>query len=45
LQDIMLRGAPIPLMAFGGIALIGILLFVIDWLILRRRIEVQYSST
>jgi ABC-2 type transport system permease protein len=45
LQDIMLHGAPIPLMIFGGIALIGIALFVIDWLILRKSIEVQYSST
>jgi ABC-2 type transport system permease protein len=45
LQDIMLRGAPIPLLIFAGIAAIGIGLFVIDWLILRRIIEVQYSST
>ena len=45
LQDIMLRGAPIPLLIFSGIALIGIALFVLDWLILRRNIEVQYSST
>jgi ABC-2 type transport system permease protein len=45
LQDIMLRGAPLPFMIFGGIALIGIALFVIDWLILRKSIEVQYSST
>jgi ABC-2 type transport system permease protein len=45
LQDIMLRGAPIPLLIFGGIALIGIALFVIDLLILRKNIEVQYSST
>jgi ABC-type multidrug transport system permease subunit len=45
LQDIMLHGAPISLMIFGGIALIGIVLFVIDWLILRKSIEVQYSLT
>jgi ABC-2 type transport system permease protein len=45
LQDIMLRGAPIPLLIFGGIASIGLVLFVIDWLILRKNIEVQYSST
>lgn len=45
LQDIMLRGTPIPLLILGGITLIGIGLFVIDWLILRKRIEVQYSST
>ena len=45
LQDIMLRGAPIPLLIFSGLALIGIALFVLDWLILRQNIEVQYSST
>jgi len=45
LQDIMLRGAPIPLLIFSGLALIGIAIFVIDWLLLRKRIEVQYSST
>ena len=45
LQDIMLRGAPIPLLIFAGIAVIGAVLFVIDWLLLRRIIEVQYSST
>ena len=45
LQDIMLRGAPIPTLIFAGIALIGVALFVIDWLLLRRIIEVQYSST
>lgn len=45
LQDIMLRGAPIPLLIFAGIAIIGIILFVMNWLILRRIIEVQYSST
>src|SRR4026207_198141 len=36
LQDIMLRGAPIPLLIFSGLALIGIALFVLDWLILRQ---------
>jgi ABC-2 type transport system permease protein len=44
LQDIMLRGVPIPLLIFAGIAAIGIGLFVIDWLLLRRSIEGQYSS-
>jgi ABC-2 type transport system permease protein len=44
LQDIMLRGAPIPLFIFGGIAIIGIVIFIINWIILRKRIEVQYSS-
>lgn len=44
LQDIMLRGSSVPLLIFGGIAIIGIVLFLVNWLILRRKIEVQYSS-
>jgi ABC-2 type transport system permease protein len=39
LQDVMLRGSSIPLLPFEGIALIGIGLFLLDWLILRRRME------
>jgi ABC-2 type transport system permease protein len=39
LQDIMLRGASAPTMILGGLALIGIGLFVVDWLILRQRME------
>ena len=45
LQDIMLRGASIPWLIFAGMAAIGVGLFVLDWLILRKKIEVQYSST
>lgn len=37
LQDIMLRGASAPLLVFLGITLIGILLFLIDWALLRKR--------
>jgi ABC-2 type transport system permease protein len=40
LQDIMLRGASAPTLILQGIALIGIGLFLVDWLILRRRMEV-----
>jgi ABC-2 type transport system permease protein len=43
LQDVMLRGAAVPVLVFEGIALIGIVLFVIDWLLLRRRMEAQYA--
>jgi len=43
LQNIMLRGAPAPPILLGGLALIGIGLFVVNWLLLRRRMEVQYS--
>lgn len=43
LQDIMLRGAPVPLLIFLGIAAIGIVLFLIDWMLLRKKMESQYS--
>lgn len=37
LQDIMLRGASAPLLVFLGITIIGIVLFLIDWALLRKR--------
>jgi ABC-2 type transport system permease protein len=43
LQDIMLRGSPLPLQVFLGIAGIGIALFVIDWMLLRKKMENQYA--
>jgi ABC-2 type transport system permease protein len=43
LQDIMLRGASAPPMIFQGLALIGIVLFLVNWFLLRRRMEAQYS--
>ncbi len=39
LQDIMLRGSSIPQLVFLGIAIIGVLLFVIDWVLLRKKME------
>jgi hypothetical protein len=39
LQDIMLRGASIPALILEGLTLIGIGLFVVDWILLRRRME------
>jgi ABC-2 type transport system permease protein len=39
LQDIMLRGASVPVMVLGGLALIGIALFFVDWVILKQRME------
>lgn len=39
LQDIMLRGATAPPPVLWGLALIGLGLFFVDWLILRRRME------
>jgi ABC-2 type transport system permease protein len=43
LQDIMLRGSSAPLLVFLGIAGIGIALFLIDWILLRKTMESQYS--
>ena len=39
LQDIMLRGSSLPTLYFQGIAAIGLGLFLINWLLLRRRME------
>lgn len=39
LQDIMLRGSALPTLLFQGIAAIGIGFFLLDWLLLRRRME------
>ena len=39
LQDVMLRGASVSPMVFQGIAIIGVVLFLVDWLLLRRRME------
>jgi ABC-2 type transport system permease protein len=39
LQDVMLRGASVPGAIFQGIAIIGVVLFMVDWLLLRRRME------
>jgi len=39
LQDIMLRGASAPLLVFLGIASIGIVLFLINWMLLRKTME------
>lgn len=39
LQDVMLRGASIPSAIFQGIAIIGIVLFLIDWRLLKRKME------
>lgn len=43
LQDIMLRGAAAPALLLQGLLLIGIGMFIVNWLILRRRMEGQYS--
>jgi len=43
LQDIMLRGASAQPLLFQGLLLIGIGLFILSWLLLRRRMDAQYS--
>jgi ABC-2 type transport system permease protein len=39
LQDVMLRGASISPTIFQGIALIGVGFFLVDWLLLKRKME------
>jgi ABC-2 type transport system permease protein len=39
LQDVMLRGSSVPVLVFLGIAIIGIVLFLIDWRLLRQKME------
>jgi hypothetical protein len=39
----MLRGSTVPQLVFLGIAVIGIMLFLIDWVILRKKMESQYA--
>lgn len=41
LQDVMLRGASAPSMLLYGLALIGVGLFFLDWIILRQRMQGQ----
>lgn len=43
LQDVMLRGSSIPPLIVEGLALIGIGLFLVNWVLLRRKMEAQYS--
>ena len=43
LQDIMLRGSSIPPLVVEGLTLIGIGLFLVNWILLRRKMEAQYS--
>jgi ABC-2 type transport system permease protein len=38
LQNIMLRGSPVPQLLFLGVAAMGVVLFVIDWALLRKKI-------
>jgi ABC-2 type transport system permease protein len=39
MQDVMLRGYPLPLLVFQGILAIGIVLFLINYYLLRKRMD------
>jgi ABC-2 type transport system permease protein len=39
LQDIMIRGSALPQLVYFGIMVIGVVLFLIDWILLRRKME------
>ena len=39
LQDVMLRGSFVPALVFQAIAIIGVVLFLIDWVLLRKKME------
>jgi ABC-type polysaccharide/polyol phosphate export permease len=39
MQDVMLRGYPLPLLVFQGISAIGIVLFLINYYLLRKRMD------
>jgi ABC-2 type transport system permease protein len=41
MHDVMLRGLPIPMIYAGGLALIGIVLFLVDGFILRRMMKTR----
>jgi len=41
MHDVMLRGLPLPLTILGGLALMGLILYLTDWLILRRMMQTR----
>jgi ABC-2 type transport system permease protein len=41
MHDVMLRGLPLPPVYIGGLALIGFILFVVDWILLRRLMQTR----
>ena len=41
MHDVMLRGLPLPLLYAGGLAMIGILFFFADWVIMRRMMKTR----
>jgi ABC-2 type transport system permease protein len=43
LQDVMLRGTTVPLQVLLGLAGIGLGLFLLNWILLRKKMESQYA--
>jgi ABC-2 type transport system permease protein len=41
MHDVMLRGLPLPVTYIGGLAMIGLVLFFADWIILRRMMQTR----
>jgi hypothetical protein len=41
LHDVMLRGLPLPLIYVGGLAMIGIVLYLADGVIMRRMMKTR----
>lgn len=41
MHDVMLRGLPLPLIYIVGLAAIGIIVFIVDWVILRRMMQTR----
>jgi ABC-2 type transport system permease protein len=41
MKDVMLRGLPLPMVYAAGLALIGIVFFILDWFILRRMMKTR----
>lgn len=41
MHDVMLRGLPLPLIYLGGLAAIGLVLFLADWIIMRRLMQTR----
>jgi ABC-2 type transport system permease protein len=41
MHNVMLRGLPLPMTTLGGLGLIGLILFLADWIILRRMMQTR----
>ena len=41
MHDVMLRGLSLPTIYIGGLALIGLILFLVDWIMLRRLMQTR----